>query len=135
VIFIKDDIKEMANLLRAGYTMLNMSCPECNNPIFRNKEGELFCPTCKRKVIIKNNNFSQNNEKIKKMKYEDKRFEVNKENKINFDLDSLKVVIFEKINWIGHKLKSENQVDLIERYLKILLNFLDLLIKITNFND
>ena len=125
----------MANLLRAGYTMLNISCPECNNPIFRNKEGALFCPTCKRKVIIKNNNFSQNNEKIKKMKYEDKKVEINKENQTNFDLNLLKEVIIEKINWVAHKLKSETQIDLIERYMKLLLNFLDLLIKITNFYD
>ena len=54
----------MADLLRSGNTMLNMACPVCNNPLFRNKEGNTFCPTCNRNVVIIDNSVYQK-DKIK----------------------------------------------------------------------
>ena len=126
MIDIKDDNKKMADLLRSGYTMLNLACPVCNNPLFRNKNKEIFCPICNKKVLIKKNeNLPVHSIKIKK--------DVNKD-KVNINLYSLEEIIEEKINWIAQKLKNEDQVNLIERHLKILIQLYDLLEKIKN-ND
>jgi UPF0148 protein len=32
--------------------MLSMNCPECSSPLFQLKTGEIFCPSCKRRVVI-----------------------------------------------------------------------------------
>ena len=42
----------MADLLREGYTMLNQACPNCKNPIFRSRSGDMFCPTCNKPVVF-----------------------------------------------------------------------------------
>ncbi|MCS7385924.1 MAG: hypothetical protein NDF55_04195 [archaeon GB-1867-005] len=45
-------LKEMANLLRSGATMLSQICPECSAPLFKLKTGEIICPLCKRRIIF-----------------------------------------------------------------------------------
>jgi UPF0148 protein len=45
-------MKNMGELLRKGATMLSESCPECNTPLFRLKDGSLICPMCNKPVII-----------------------------------------------------------------------------------
>ncbi|HIE55677.1 MAG TPA: hypothetical protein EYP90_10930, partial [Chromatiaceae bacterium] len=42
----------MADLLRAGATMLGESCPTCNTPLFRLKSGEVVCPVHGRVLLI-----------------------------------------------------------------------------------
>lgn len=54
-----EHIKKMAKLLREGATMLDLTCPKCENLLFRMKTGKIVCPTCNREVIIK----GENNEK------------------------------------------------------------------------
>lgn len=46
------NMREMAEMLRKGAKMLSMSCPECGNPLFQMKSGEVICPRCKREVRI-----------------------------------------------------------------------------------
>ena len=46
------NMHEMAEMLRKGAKMLSMSCPECGNPLFQMKSGEVICPRCKREVRI-----------------------------------------------------------------------------------
>lgn len=46
------DIKKMAELLRAGATMMAETCPDCKVPIFRLPDGEMICPGCDRKVVF-----------------------------------------------------------------------------------
>jgi UPF0148 protein len=48
----EDNMREMAELLRKGATMLSMHCPECGTPLFQLKTGEIFCPHDKREVKI-----------------------------------------------------------------------------------
>lgn len=49
----KDDtIKRMADLLRQGSTLTNLSCPACGSPLFRLKDQTLWCVKDKKKVII-----------------------------------------------------------------------------------
>ena len=46
------EMKQMAELLRSGATMLSYSCPECASPLFRLKTGEVWCARCERRVVI-----------------------------------------------------------------------------------
>jgi UPF0148 protein len=45
-------IKRMAELLRQGATLTNLSCPACSSPLFRLKDGTLWCEKDEKKVII-----------------------------------------------------------------------------------
>ena len=116
----------MADLLRSGYTMLNSACPECNNPLFRNKNNETFCPICNKKIIFKKD--------IKGKSPSDRIGERVNDNKNNLDLYSLQQIIEEKITYISKILKDETQINLIEANLKILLQLFKLLKKIKENN-
>jgi uncharacterized Zn finger protein (UPF0148 family) len=113
----------MAELLRSGHTMLNIACPVCNNPVFRNPAGEKFCPTCNREVRV------VNEEADKKTHPEIKR---NKEILENDIYNSLKVNIRSKIEWIASELSSETDLELLEKYGRLLLLLLDVLIKLSS---
>jgi UPF0148 protein len=45
-------MKQMAELLRKGATMLSETCPECNTPLFKLKDGSLVCPMCNKPVVV-----------------------------------------------------------------------------------
>jgi UPF0148 protein len=45
-------IKRMAELLRQGATLTDLSCPACASPLFRLKDGILWCAKCEKKVIV-----------------------------------------------------------------------------------
>ena len=45
-------IKRMADLLRQGTTLTDLSCPVCASPLFRLKDGTLWCAKDEKKVII-----------------------------------------------------------------------------------
>lgn len=47
-----DKIRLMADLLRSGATLTDLSCPVCSSPIFRLKSGDLWCAQCRKKVIV-----------------------------------------------------------------------------------
>jgi len=117
---MKDDAKKMAQLLRSGNTMLNQACPVCNNPIFRDKNGKVFCPVCNREIVFVDAEVKkklQNNEESEKVQDND-------------SLSFLNQIIIEKINLIAQKLNSETQIDSIERYVVLLTNIFALLDKI-----
>jgi len=107
----------MADLLRSGNTMLNLACPVCNNPIFRKKDGDTFCPTCNREVLIVSNKVVQNN----------KKQEIYQQNQYTEVFNLLYSVLIEKIEVITQKLKNENQIHLIDMYISILTKCLDIL--------
>jgi UPF0148 protein len=45
-------IKRMADLLRQGATLTDLSCPVCASPLFRLKDGTLWCAKDEKKVIV-----------------------------------------------------------------------------------
>ena len=45
-------IKRMADLLRQGATLTDLSCPVCASPLFRLKDGTLWCAKDEKKVVI-----------------------------------------------------------------------------------
>ncbi|MBY8983765.1 MAG: hypothetical protein KGD65_01725 [Candidatus Lokiarchaeota archaeon] len=119
----------MADLLRMGHTMLNIACPVCNNPIFRNKSGEKYCPSCDRKVVVMNDNTTQINQKPI----------IKSESNLNIKTDiketvynSLEDGISEKIQWLIEKFRVETDIELIRKYVNVISNLLDLLNKVSS---
>ncbi len=121
MVFIKEDAEKMADLLRSGHKMLNLSCPICNNPIFQNKDGVSFCAICNREIIVANSISDKN--------VEEKETILNKNTK-QINIPSVLIsVLTDKLNWISKKLEKETQLDIIEKYLKIICDLLNLLEK------
>jgi len=48
----ENHIKRMADLLRQGATLTDLSCPACASPLFRLKDGTLWCAKDEKKVIV-----------------------------------------------------------------------------------
>ena len=47
-----DHINRGADLLRQGATLTDLACPVCASPLFRLKDGTLWCVKDEKKVII-----------------------------------------------------------------------------------
>lgn len=129
------NVKKMAELLRSGNTMLNRSCPVCNTPIFRNKEGELFCPSCNRKVMI-----VDDDSKTKEMSStKGEVSESAKESKDKKELKKGKGEIMDKtINTIEKKIlgllsevESEMQLNQLRDYIQVLKELYEFLFFLT----
>jgi UPF0148 protein len=45
----------MAERLSQGETLTEYACPACSAPLFRMKNGEIWCAKCEKKVIIVRN--------------------------------------------------------------------------------
>jgi UPF0148 protein len=46
------EIQTMANMLRQGATLTDMSCPICASPLFKLRSGEIWCVKCQKRVVI-----------------------------------------------------------------------------------
>lgn len=46
------DLQVMVDLLRQGATLTELSCPACASPLFKLKNGELWCAKCQKRVIM-----------------------------------------------------------------------------------
>ena len=53
-------IKRMAELLKSGLAMTDLACPACASPLFRLKNGELWCEKCQKKVVVVKEGEEQN---------------------------------------------------------------------------
>ncbi|MFX1356732.1 MAG: Sjogren's syndrome/scleroderma autoantigen 1 family protein [Promethearchaeota archaeon] len=122
----------MAELLRKGYTMMNLSCPVCNNPIFRDKNGEKFCPICDRKVIIVGEKSSTSLKIPNSTKGEIQNSENQFDDKT---IILLKNIVIDKISLIANKLKSEDQFEAIKNYTYLMLKLIKLFKKIGKLNN
>jgi len=47
-----DTIRSMAKLMSSGAALTDLSCPACASPLFRLKNGDLWCAKCQKKVIV-----------------------------------------------------------------------------------
>lgn len=47
-----DHVKRMADLLSQGATLTDLACPVCFSPLFRLRDGTLWCGKDEKKVII-----------------------------------------------------------------------------------
>ena len=121
----KDEAKIMAGLLRSGYTMLNLGCPVCNNPLFRKKNDDIFCPICNKKVIIKKEEAVSTNSKDAGKSTHNKQDISRNEIEFKFNFNYLLGILEKKIDLISQKLEQETQIDLIEKYIKLLIKIYD----------
>jgi UPF0148 protein len=46
------DIQYMVDLLKQGATLTEHACPACASPLFRFKNGELWCAKCNKRVVV-----------------------------------------------------------------------------------
>lgn len=44
-------MRRATDLLLSGAKMLNLACPECDNPIYELKDGSMECANCEKKVF------------------------------------------------------------------------------------
>ena len=123
----------MAELLRKGYTMLNLACPVCNNPIFQNKSGDKFCPSCDRKVVVVNDKTDQSYQNNKSSLKNNLSIKTNLRESV---YTSLEDVVSKKIQWIIEKLYVETDIEIVGSYIDLISNLLNLLNKINpTFNN
>jgi len=45
-------VKRGANLLLQGATLIDLSCPVCSSPLFRLKDGTIWCTKDEKKVVV-----------------------------------------------------------------------------------
>ena len=128
---IGEDTRIMADLLRKGFTMLNLSCPICNNPLFRNKEEKIFCPVCKREVIVQEEDKIETQGRSSQKKYKEEKNLNSNGKKTNIPLIKSRLieVLFRKLELIISKIEKEDQIDILSNYYEILSRTLDLLDK------
>jgi UPF0148 protein len=129
------NVKKMAELLRSGNTMLNRSCPVCNTPIFRNKEGELFCPSCNRKVMIvdddsKTKDMSSTKGEVSESAKESKDKKELKKRKGEI-MDKTINTIEKKILGLLSEVESEIQLNQLRDYIQVLKELYEFLFFLT----
>jgi len=103
----RDKVRLMADLLRGGATLTDLSCPACASPIFRLKSGELWCAQCQKKVIV--------------VKEEEEVREI----EISSALSQTESVLLTKIWEINEKLKIEENLEEIQRLSLVMSTLLD----------
>ena len=124
MVFIKEDVKIMADLLKTGHKMLSLSCPICNNPVFQKKKGTAFCAICNRKVILIDTPDNKDSEDKKSILINNTEIE---------DIKSILLpVLIDKLHWIAQKLEKESHLSVINDYLELTLNLLNLVEKFKN---
>lgn len=45
-------IQRMVDLLRQGATLTELACPACASPLFKLKDGKLWCAQCEKRVVV-----------------------------------------------------------------------------------
>ncbi|RLE53120.1 MAG: hypothetical protein DRJ26_03750 [Candidatus Methanomethylicota archaeon] len=104
-------LKEMADLLRSGATMLPQICPECSAPLFKLKTGEIICPVCKRKVI-----FTKESEQIKELSI--------------IATAKLEEVLSFKLLKVAEEIEKTDDIDKLCRLAELAKSILDIIVKI-----
>lgn len=102
-----DKVRLMADMLRSGATLTDLSCPVCASPIFRLRSGELWCAQCQKKVVV--------------VKEEEEAREIEVLSALNQTESTLLTKIWE----INEKLKFENDPDEIRRLSIVISSLLD----------
>lgn len=103
----KDKVRLMADLLRSGAALTDLSCPVCASPIFRLKSGELWCAQCQKKVVV--------------VKEEEEVREI----EISSALSQAESVLLMKVWEINEKLKIEENLEEIKRLSLVMSTLLD----------
>ncbi len=105
-------IKRMAELLRQGATLTDLSCPACGSPLFRLKDGNLWCVKDEKKVIV----VKEGEEPPKPV--------------ANKGLESLEVTLLAKVKDIQAKIRKTENVEELQKLTTTLSELLDSLEKV-----
>ncbi len=113
----KDDkyIKRMAGLLRQGATLTDLSCPACASPLFRLKDGTLWCERDQKQVIL----VKEGQEPPKPVRRTPRT-----------PLDGLEATLLAKVQDLQTKIQNTNDVEELGKLSKTLSELLDNLNKI-----
>lgn len=103
----KDKVRLMADLLRSGAALTDLSCPVCASPIFRLKSGELWCAQCQKKVVV--------------VKEEEEVREI----EVSSTLNQTESILLTKIWELNEKLKLEDSLEGIQRLSLVMTTLLD----------
>jgi UPF0148 protein len=105
-------IKRMANLLRQGATLTDLSCPACGSPLFRLKDGTLWCGKDEKKVVVV------------------KEGEEPPKTTSNNMMETLETTLLAKVQDIQGKIESTQNVDELSKLSTALSELLDSLEKV-----
>jgi len=106
------NLRAMADLLRQGATLTELSCPACSSPLFKVKSGDLWCAKCQKRVIV--------------MKEGESPAEVSSP----MMLTSLETTILSKIQEVERRIKEETDVEQLNKLGAILSTLLENLEKV-----
>lgn len=105
-----DRIRSMSELLRAGATLTELSCPACSSPLFRLKSGDLWCAQCQKQVIVVKEDRQANNAQT------------------SMELRTLESTLIAKIMQVNSQIQETTDLNKLERLnalMNILLNNLE----------
>ncbi len=108
-------IKRMADLLSQGATLTDLACPSCSSPLFRLKDGTLWCVKDEKRVIILREGE-----------------EASKTNKMQSPptLSTLEKTLMMKIEDVQRKIEHTENVDDLQKLTSALSDLLDNLEKV-----
>lgn len=101
----------MADFLRRGSTLTNLSCPACGSPLFRLKDQTLWCVKDEKKVIVK------------KSGSEDKKTN-------NTTYDKIEETLLSKVNKLQNRIENTENTDELQKLTITLSEILTTLEKI-----
>jgi len=105
-------IRSMADLLRSGATLTDLSCPACSSPLFRLKNGDLWCAQCQKKVVVV------------------KEGEQIEETESLSALGAVESTLLTKIGEINERMRTESSIDELQRLSAVLATLLENLGKV-----
>jgi len=108
----EQDVKRMADLLRQGSTLTELACPACASPVFRLRNGDLWCAKCEKKVVV-----------IKEGEEPSKATSP-------MVLDTLEATIMAKVQELQNRMQQEKNMEELEKLGKVLSELLENLEKI-----
>lgn len=106
------DLENMANLLKQGATLTEFSCPACASPLFKVKNGQLWCAKCQKRVIVV------------------KEGETPEEATKPYALNTLESTLLTKIQEVENRIKTETDPAQLEKLSATLATLLENLEKI-----
>jgi UPF0148 protein len=110
-----EHIKRMADLLRQGATLTDLACPQCSSPLFRLKDGTLWCGKDERKVIL----VKEGEEKVEEAKATS-----------NAAMDKLEATLMTKVQDLQAKIEKTDDVEEIGKLTTAISELLNSLEKI-----
>jgi UPF0148 protein len=105
-------IKRMADQLRQGSTLTDLSCPACSSPLFKLKSGDLWCAKCEKKVIV----VKEGEEPTKTTSH--------------ILMDTLEATLLTKVQEIQNKMQHEERIEELQKLGTTLSQLLENLEKI-----